>query len=104
MISNEIKNARAAENLNSMKAQFIGDFKTAYTNYHKSIQLSAYYNRNDKHELAKSCDILADKWEQRLSYVSDILTYMFDMPSDEFKPIAKEAWEEVIKEIPDLTK
>ena len=87
---------------NNMKMQFIGDFKTAYTNYHKSIQLSAYYNRNDKHELAKSCDILADKWEQRLLYVRDILTYMFDTPSSEFKPIAKEAWEEVIKEIPDL--
>lgn len=103
MISNDIKNARAMENLNSMKARFIWDFKTAYTNYHKNIQLSAYYNRNDKHELAKSCDILSDKWAQRLSYVRDILVNMFDMSSDDFKPIAKEAWEAVIKEIPDLT-
>ena len=103
MISNDIKYARAMENLNSMKERLISDFKTAYTEYHKNIQLSAYYNRIDKSELAKSCDILSDRWSQRLSYVRDILTYMFDMSSDEFKPIAKDAWEVIVKEIPDLT-
>ena len=102
MISNDIRNARALEDLNRMKAQFIVDFKTAYTEYHKNVQLSAYYNRNDKHELAKSCDILSDKWEQRLLYVRDVLTGMFDMSSDELKPIAKEAWETIVAEVPSL--
>ena len=103
MISKDIKYARAMETIDGMKARFIGDLKTAYTEYHKNIQLSAYYSRNDKHELAKSCEILSDKWSQRLSYVRDILIDTFGMSSDDFKPIAKEAWEVIIKEIPDLT-
>ena len=102
MISNDIRNARALEAINDMKAQFILDFKTAYTEYHKNIQLSAYYSKIGKPWLAESCSKLSDKWEQRLSYVQDVLTNMFDMSSDEFKPIAKEAWETIVSEVPSL--
>ena len=102
MISNDIRNARALESIDSMKAKFILDFKTAYTEYHKNIQLSAYYSKSGKVELAESYDKASDRWEQRLSYVRDILTYMFDVSSDELKPIAKGAWKTVVAEVPSL--